>query len=45
MWPQIKTRSMCEELCRKRAYLERLLLGRDIDVDRCVKRCIGFAAR
>jgi hypothetical protein len=36
---------MCEELCRKRAYLERLLVERDIDVDRCVKRCMDFAAR
>jgi len=41
----IKDRSMCEELCRKRAYLEKLIIGRDVDVDRCVKRCIGFAAR
>jgi hypothetical protein len=39
----IKDRSMCEELCRKRAYLEKLLADREINLERCVKICTAMA--
>jgi hypothetical protein len=37
--PWVKRREMCRELCSRRAYLEKLLLGRDIDIEKCVKMC------
>jgi hypothetical protein len=38
---RVKRREMCWELCSRRAYLEKLLLGKDIDIEKCVKMCIG----
>jgi hypothetical protein len=35
----VKRREMCRELCSRRAQLERLLLGRDIDIEKCIKIC------
>jgi hypothetical protein len=33
----------CEELCRKRVYLEKILRGTETDYDRCVEICRAVA--
>lgn len=38
------SRSMCEELCRKRVLLEKSILGKNtIDMSKCIKICIEAA--
>jgi len=29
----------CRELCEKRAYMEKMIADRDLDVEKCVKIC------
>ena len=29
----------CRELCEKRAYMEKMIADRDLDVEKCIKIC------
>lgn len=39
-----RRRGECEELCRKRGELERLLGVKEVDFDKCVRICRAFAS-
>jgi len=43
MLPMTGRKSECEELCRKRVELEKLLGLRPADFERCVKICRAFS--
>jgi len=36
---RIPDESGCEELCRKRVYLEKMLRGTETDYERCLEIC------
>jgi hypothetical protein len=36
-------RDECRKLCEKRAWLEKTLACRDVDVEKCVRICTAFA--
>lgn len=40
----VRRRGECEELCRRRVELERLLGVKEVDFDKCVRVCRAFAS-
>jgi len=38
-------RDECRKLCEERAWLEKTVAGRDVDVEKCVRICMAFAVK